>query len=72
MLVSYNPESITPEYIEYFESEEDGLASFVFYNKVGALCTGFKDLDSGNMIEIRQNVASMDAAICYVKSLVNA
>lgn len=61
-----------PEYIEHFTAPEDGLESFVFYNKLGQVCTGFKDADSGNMIEIRQNMPSLEQAIAYAKSLVAA
>ena len=58
-------------YIEYFENKEDGLASFVFYNKEKYICTGFKDTDSDNMIEIRSGFKSLELATEYVKSLLN-
>ena len=61
-----------PEYIEYFANLDDGLDSFVFINAKGSICSGFRDLDSGNMIEVRQNFPSVEAATKHAKSLVGA
>ena len=58
-------------YIEYFENKEEGLASFVFYNKKKDISTGFKDTDSDIMIEIRSGFKSLELAIEYAKSLLN-